>query len=96
MLESLPARAQLPIVARAKWTFATARISAASPSVIQSAAAGIGQPVASGEPDDSDAPDAADDEAPLDDEGSDEDEDGFDAALEVLPPRSFLAQPDPL
>jgi len=43
MLWSLPARAHDPMVAGVNRTFAAARISAASASVIQSAAAGIAQ-----------------------------------------------------
>jgi hypothetical protein len=42
MLDSFPERAQAPIVSGRNLTFAAARISAASASVIQSAAAGIG------------------------------------------------------
>jgi hypothetical protein len=44
MLDSRPDRAHAPIVSGRNLTLAAARMSAASPSVIQSAAAGTGQP----------------------------------------------------
>jgi outer membrane biosynthesis protein TonB len=76
MLDSLPERAQDPIVSGRNLTLAAARISAASASVIQSAAAGIGgqsppEPDEPPEPDDPDEPPESDEREP-DEPDSDE------------------------
>jgi hypothetical protein len=87
MLDSFPERAQAPIVSGRNLTFAAARISAASASVIQSAAAGIGvqsppepdepepdEPLESEDREESER-DEPDDSEPEDDDGADDEPD---------------------
>jgi hypothetical protein len=97
-------RAHAPIVSGRNLTFAAARISAASASVIQSAAAGTGQSPSDEEPDeddDEDEPEEPDPESDPDDAPScfDVPSADEDLALDLVPlepPRSFFAQPEPL
>ena len=109
MLWSLPERAHEPIVAGRKRTLAAARISEASSSVIQSAAAGTVRGQSFDGPDDVGAdPDGVDPEAAVDgsdavppepvpsDEAFESDERSFEAFVRAAELRSFFAQPEPL
>ena len=104
MLDSRPVRAQAPIVSGRNLTFAAARISEASASVIQSAAAGTGQsPSVDGpvEDDDEDEDELEVESEPDDvlspfDPLSPVDDLALPAFVPLELPRSFLAQPEPL
>src|SRR3954463_2974025 len=72
MLESLPTRAQPPIVWGRKWTFADARSSDASCRLIQSADDGI---LGQSPPEDEEDDPSPEEDEPSPDEDEDEDED---------------------